>query len=139
MFEQIINLQRTFQEHCGLPINGTEEERNQLAETYLYKCIDEIIELKDTFPSSLNKYRKNQPVENRDEMRKELCDVILWLINFCLAKKIDISELDIELVSTINNNFNKLYEKLGKEAAVKLNESISKFSDSLTRSISSDS
>src|SRR6478736_1147682 len=99
--EEIIAGQREFQALCEVDL-GTivAKDINELSERYLFKAIEEIIELRKTFPSELNQWAKNQGLEDREEILAEFSDVLLFLINFCLVRKISPNEV-LESISQV--------------------------------------
>lgn len=105
---QIIEKQKRFQKLCGKQIE-TEDNftKSFLSEMYLFKAIEEVVELRKTFPSALNESAKIQPEIDRTELLKEFSDVLLFLMNFAILWKISDEELlnTIEFVQT--NNFSK--------------------------------
>ena len=112
--------QRAFQKLCGVPIDDL-ERADELAETFLYKAIEECIELRKTNPSGLMRYSKTQPGEiNRDDMLGELSDVVLFLINFMIVRKITFEELMNNMLKIQENNFKVLLPKLKKEIEEKM-------------------
>lgn len=101
----IFRRQEEFQELCEVNIHTlVASEVNELSEMYLFKAIEEIVELRKTFPSELNKWSKNQGSEKSLEIMSELSDVALFLINFMLVRKIMPRDLlsAIEYVQGIN-------------------------------------
>lgn len=111
--EEILRLQREFQRLCEIDIDTiVAKEINELSETYLFKAIEEIIELRKTFPSELNKWSKSQPdEENKQETLDELSDVGLFLMDFCLVRKITPEQVLEALKTKQKFNFTKLKEK----------------------------
>lgn len=108
----IFEIQRELQRIHGFPIDSLYQgDRDRIAEIYIYKAMEELIELRKTQPSSLIPMSKVQPVINRDEMIKELVDVFLYLANFMLARKISIEEFYETLKKVQANNYKKAVEK----------------------------
>lgn len=115
---QIIEGQREFQKLCEINLDTiVAKEINELSERYLFKAIEEIIELRKTFPSELNQWAKNQPEENRQETLYELSDALFFILNTCLVRKIAPIEVLDALAAVQEINFNKL--KLKKLAILK--------------------
>src|SRR5438552_103480 len=110
--EKIISRQREFQKLADVNLNTiVASEINALSEMYLFKAIEEIIELRKTFPSEINKWSKTQGGENRREILSELSDVLLFLTNFCIVRKITPDEL-LEVMAVVQEmNFIKLKQK----------------------------
>ena len=67
---KIIDRQRAFQALAEVKIDTlVAKDINGISEMYLFKAIEEIVELRKTFPSELNKWSKSQPAEqNRTEL-----------------------------------------------------------------------
>lgn len=113
MLDKIISLQKEFQRLAEVKIDTlVSNEINALSEMYLFKSIEEIVELRKTFPSELNKWSKNQPIEiDKQEVLAELSDVLLFIINFCIVRKITPVQV-IETLSKVQEvNFRKLKSK----------------------------
>lgn len=108
----IIKGQEAFQELCEVNIKTiVAKDINEHSERYLFKAIEEIIELRKTFPSELNQWAKNQGSENKQEIKEELADTMMFLINFCLVRRISPQEL-LETMALVQEvNFNKLKQK----------------------------
>lgn len=109
---QLFNSQAEFQRLAGVKIQtNLNSERIRLAEIFLFKAIEEIIELRRTFPSQLNKWSKSQPVVDMTQTKNELCDSILFLTNFALAMDISPEEIATQLQLVQENNFKILKSK----------------------------
>lgn len=111
--DHILRRQLEFQRLVNIPIDEESmETKLHLAENYLFKAVEEIVELRKTMPSSFNKYEKNPSTAEQIQMLKELSDVLLFLINFCLVWNFSIKDImnTIDLVQM--NNFKKLAEKI---------------------------
>jgi uracil-DNA glycosylase family 4 len=109
---QILETQREFQKLAEVNIDTiVASEINALSEMYLFKAIEEIIELRKTFPSELNKWSKTQGDENLRDILSELSDVALFLMNFILARKISLDQLLEFLPVVQEHNFMKLKRK----------------------------
>lgn len=112
--EQIIKRQIEFQYMTGFPINSKlESEKLQLAEFYLMKLIEEVIETRKTFPSQMNPYQKNQPTNfSRDDILAEFVDILLFALNFKILWNFD----DANILSAIEHkqeiNIQKVKDKL---------------------------
>lgn len=110
---KIIDRQRAFQALAEVKIDTlVAKDINGISEMYLFKAIEEIVELRKTFPSELNKWSKSQPAEqNRTELLGELSDVLLFIINFCIVRKIT-PEMLVEAIGKVqDNNFYRLKSK----------------------------
>lgn len=114
MLDEILKRQREFQKLCGINIDTIlASEINSLSENFIFKAIEEMVELRKTFPSELNKWSKSRPLENRRETLDELSDSLLFLANFMLAKKISVPEMLESIQRVQRNNFIKLkYKRL---------------------------
>jgi NTP pyrophosphatase (non-canonical NTP hydrolase) len=112
MMDELLRRQREFQKQAGLKIDTiVESERNQLGEMYLFKAIEEVIELRREFPSTLNKWSKNQKLADRTNILNELSDVMLFLMNFCLVWRITPEELTKNIEQVQCWNIGRLAEK----------------------------
>lgn len=108
--DQIIK-QMEFQDLVGVKIDDLSElERSTLSEKYLFKAIEEIIELRKTFPSGFF-LEKNTPDFDRDALLREFVDAQLFLANFGILWKIDEEELSRTIDWVQNNNFTKMKKK----------------------------
>ncbi len=121
--ERILKNQIEFQRLCEVDIDTKVASKiNELSEMYLFKAIEEVVELRKTLPSELNKWAKNQGLENHQDVMAELSDVFLFMINFCIVRGIDPEEVLRALGATQEINFIKLKQK---KLAI-LNEEISR-------------
>jgi uncharacterized protein YabN with tetrapyrrole methylase and pyrophosphatase domain len=111
MIDQLLEKQKEFQKLCKIDL---EVEPYHLSEGYLFKAIEEITELRKTFPSSFNKYEKVEKIVNRQRTLEEFCDVILFLMNFALVWKFTQEEVLEALKYVQRNNFHKLQKKESK-------------------------
>lgn len=110
---KIIEAQGEFQKLCGIDFDNIgDKERYAVAEVYVFKAIEELIELRKTFPSTMNSYAKNQILAGRKETVSELVDTFFFLINFSLAMGIDTTTLVNTMNEVQTNNFAKLRSKL---------------------------
>ena len=112
---EITELQKKFQKLCGKHIE-TEDNftKSLLSEMYLFKAIEEIVELRKTFPSALNDSAKIQPKIDRNELLKEFCDVALFLLNFSILWKISLNEFIESLKLVQSNNFKKKIDSINE-------------------------
>ncbi len=115
MGNQLVNLilkQIQFQTKVNLPIETTDEdEKYELGEIYLFKSIEEIVELRKEFPSIMNKYAKNQKKPDMEKILNEFSDVLFFLMNFAILWRIT-PEMMLEKMKEVQtNNFKKLEEK----------------------------
>lgn len=107
--ETIIGKQIEFQKLVGFPIEtNVESVRNELAEKYLFKMIEETVELRREFPSVMNPWSKHQKIADIKRIKEEFSDVILFLMNFMITFKLSPEEMLQELESTQENNFTKI-------------------------------
>lgn len=100
-----------FQRLLGYPVDSlVDSDRNEMAEKYLFKAIEEIIELRREFPSVVNPWSKHQKEANIERVKEEFADVLLFLMNFANVWKLS----DEDIIDTIKkvqiNNFNKIKE-----------------------------
>jgi uracil-DNA glycosylase family 4 len=108
----LIKLQEDFQLAVGFPIDSQlESERNRLSEIFLFKAIEEIIELRKEFPSAMNPWAKTQKFADTSLVLKEYCDVLLFLINFANLWKFSPEQILESLKSVQHANFQKIKEK----------------------------
>ncbi len=112
MLNRVSRRQRAFQTMVGLNIDTiVEEDRNRLAEMYIFKGIEELVELRKTFPSVLNKASKHTPNVDMIRVKEEASDTLLFMLNFLMVFHIDFNEI-LETVDLVqNNNFAKYKEK----------------------------
>lgn len=81
--KQIQEGQKEFQRMVDYPIDSiTAKDRNEMAEKYLFKMIEEVVELRKEFPSVMNPWSKSQKNEDTTRIKEELSDIFLFLINF---------------------------------------------------------
>jgi uracil-DNA glycosylase family 4 len=110
----IMRLQAEFQTAVDINIDSkVETERNKMAETFLFKAIEECVELRKTFPSALNPWAKSQPEKVvREDMLGELSDTLLFLINFMLVFRLQPEEILETMRWKQHINFTKVKERL---------------------------
>src|SRR5436190_12182530 len=107
--EEILKKQVAFQKLVGFPIDtNVESVRNELAEKYLFKMIEEAVELRREFPSVMNPWSKHQKAADLTRIKEEFSDVVLFLMNFMLTFKMDPTEVLEQLEATQANNFKKI-------------------------------
>jgi hypothetical protein len=107
MLNSIIENQKVFQRRVGVPIDDKAQE-NFLAEMFLFKAIEEIIELRKEFPSGFNPKSKTMNYSSDSRLYEELSDVVLFLVNFMLVKNLSIQKLSQTVCKVQENNFKKL-------------------------------
>lgn len=111
--DTIIYFQKEFQRLLGIPVDSlAESDILQMAELHCFKAIEEIIELRKTFPSTLNKHEKNKAAINRDNILAELCDSLMYHINFASVWGFTPDEVISKLGAVQLNNFIKAKEKI---------------------------
>lgn len=109
---EVIQKQKNFQVLVDFPFECLREvERNEASEKYLFKAIEEIIELRKEFPSAINPWSKIQKFADMSRVKEEFCDVLLFLINFMNVWKFTPEELFETLISVQQNNFNSIKQK----------------------------
>ena len=119
----LLQNQIEFQKLVGLPIDTVvESERDRLAEIYIFKMIEESVELRREFPSTMNAWSKTNKPANMDRIKEEFSDVMFFLINFMLTFKLTPEEMLEQLELVQSNNFKKIKSKMMKS----LNEDILK-------------
>lgn len=106
----ILQNQITFQNLAGIDILN---EKNNLAlmEGYLFKAIEECVELRKTFPSAFNSVEKNPGNLARPEMLAELADIFLFLANFMIATQLTICEVVQAIEEKQKVNLNTIMRK----------------------------
>lgn len=120
--EKIIETQKEFQRFVGFPIDSNlEQDRNELSEKYVFKLIEEAVELRKEFPSVANPWSKKQKEADINRIKEEMSDVFLFFMNIMATWKVSPEELFETIAQVQNNNFVKVKEKKLKM----LNESIS--------------
>jgi NTP pyrophosphatase (non-canonical NTP hydrolase) len=112
---QIISRQKEFQKAVGFQVDSDKESiRNELSEKYLFKAIEEIVELRKEFPSMMNPWSKSQGLSDEKRVREELVDVLLFLLNFAIVWRITPTEILEEMKKVQDKNFEKMEEKKAK-------------------------
>lgn len=107
-----IEKQKEFQRFVGFPIDSNlESDRNELSEIYLFKMIEEVVELRKEIPSTMNRWSKSQKIVSKDRVLEELSDVIFFLMNFCITWKLSASEILDTMKKVQSDNFQKVKEK----------------------------
>lgn len=108
--DEIFQRQREFQETTNVGIDDS-SKKDFLSEVFLFKAIEEIIELRKEFPSGLNKNSKTMKEADDNRIYEELSDVLLFLVNFMIVRGLDVNTLYDKIGEVQNNNFDKLHEK----------------------------
>lgn len=104
--------QKSFQKFVGAEIDSNvEEERLRLIEIYIYKLIEEGIELRKEFPSMLNIWSKQQKYYELPKVKGEMCDILLFFINICCALDIPFEDMIRHCTQIQANNFAVLKRK----------------------------
>lgn len=110
--QTLIDKQREFQKAVGFPIDSIlESDRNNLSEIFIFKAIEECVELRKEFPSSMNPFAKTQKVADMEGVLGEYSDVLLFLINFASVWNFTSDQILDGLEKVQHNNFLKLKEK----------------------------
>lgn len=105
----IIKGQREFQRALGWPIDSiSETDRNELSEKYIFKMIEEAVELRREFPSTMNPWSKHQKAADLERVKEEFGDVLLFLTNIAIVWQFTPEEILETLVKLQNNNFEKI-------------------------------
>lgn len=116
--KEIVERQREFQKEVGFPIDSVREsDRNEMAEKYLFKAIEEIIELRKEFPSAVNPWSKEQKVADLTRIREEFSDVLLFLINFMIVWRLSPEEILSQLEINQDMNFDYIKKKKATQLA----------------------
>lgn len=123
ILNEIIAKQRDFQKMVGFPIDtNVESVRNEVAEKYIFKMIEEAVELRREFPSVMNPWSKHQKPADMQRIKEEFCDVLLFLMNFMIAFKLSPDEVLEEIHKVQHHNF----EKIKGQMMDQLNQDITK-------------
>lgn len=110
--ERLQEKQKQFQKFVGAEIDSNiEEERLKLIEIYIYKLIEEGIELRKEFPSMLNIWSKQQKYYEMPKVKGEMCDILLFFINICCALDISFEDMIHHCIQIQANNFAVLKRK----------------------------
>ena len=113
---EILQKQKIFQRAVGFPIDSLRSvDRNEMSEKYIFKAIEELIELRKEFPSTMNPWSKTQNAPDRGRILEEFSDVLLFLTNFALVWRIDINELILQIEKTQTKNFESVKVKKMKQ------------------------
>lgn len=108
----IIEKQKDFQRFLGWPIDSNlEEDRDRLFEIFIFKMIEEAIELRKESPSVLNPWSKKQKEADHTRIKEEMSDVLLFFFNLCITWKLPLQELFDTVQKVQENNFMKIKEK----------------------------
>jgi NTP pyrophosphatase (non-canonical NTP hydrolase) len=112
MIDNILQGQKDFQKMVGFPIDSIlDHDRNELSEKYIFKLIEEAIELRKEFPSVINPWSKSQKVADLSRVKEELSDIILFIINFMNVWNFTPEEIGEQLIKTQKQNFQLVKEK----------------------------
>lgn len=110
--DNIIKRQKEFQRAVGFPIDSISEiDRNDMSERYIFKLIEEAVELRKEFPSSINPWSKKQKSADLQRVKEEFSDVVLFLINIAIVWKFSPEQILEILENVQQNNINVLKEK----------------------------
>lgn len=108
----LIERQKEFQRAVGFPIDSIREaDKYEMSEKYLFKMIEEVVELRRTFPSMMNPWSKVQVIPDVERVREEFSDAVLFLLNFAIVWKFSPETILLALESVQDNNFDKLKKK----------------------------
>ena len=123
-FAAIRAVQKEFQRMVDFPVDSmSAADRDEMSEKYLFKAIEEIVELRKEFPSVMNPWSRTQrQIENLDDIKAEFADVYLFLMNFLNVWKISDDEILDAIMAKQEKNFlhiktkkmNILNSELGK-------------------------
>lgn len=110
--KDIIERQREFERLVGFAIDSPlASVRDTLSEIFLFKAIEEIVELRKEMPSTMNAWSKKNHEANKERVLEELSDVLFFLMNFCLSWKLTPEEVLETMKKVQANNFQKVKEK----------------------------
>lgn len=115
----IMNIQTVFQCMMGVDI-ADPKQIDTLSESYLFKAVEEIVELRRTTPAAILPYWKSQiKTIDREAMLKELADVLLYLSNFMLVREVTPPEI-LEAIRQVQiGNIRTLQSRIRKDAESK--------------------
>lgn len=112
MIEDIYQRQYSFQKFIDFPVDSNlEDDRNEMSEKFVFKLIEESIELRKEFPSMMNPWSKSQKQPDLIRIKEELSDVFLFFINFLMVWKIDFGDFTNFVKTIQDRNFQKIKEK----------------------------
>lgn len=107
--KKLFSVQFRFQKFVGFPIDSIlEQDRNEMSEKYIFKMIEEAIELRREFPSVMNPWSKHQKGADLDRIKQELSDVFLFFSNLLLVWKIPFDEFVEYVFEVQKKNFLKI-------------------------------
>ena len=110
--ENLIQKQIEFEKFVSFPIDSIlESDRNKLSEIFIFKLIEELIELRKEAPSVMNPWSKSNKPANLLRIREELSDVSLFFLNLLITWRISPLDLLSQTEITQQNNFDKVKEK----------------------------
>ena len=110
--DRLFERQREFQRFVDFPIDSVREsDRNELSEKYIFKLIEEAVELRKEFPSVANPWSKKQKAADIDRIKEEFCDVVMFAINIALTWKLTPDEIFDALCKVQDNNFRNVKQK----------------------------
>ena len=110
--QKIKERQIEFQRLVGFPIDSKlETDRNELSEKYVFKLIEEAIELRKEFPSIMNPWSKKNKPADLSRIKEEMSDVLLFFINLLITWRIDFEDLLKVAQGVQDVNFYKVKEK----------------------------
>lgn len=114
--KSILENQVMYQKLMDIDISSKDPEvMSRLSEVFLFKMIEEAVELRKTIPSSMNKWEKNKPEVSRERILDESSDVLLFFLNFLILWDISPINLFNNVRKVQINNFD-LLKKRQKEA-----------------------
>ena len=110
--EQLRSRQTEFQKFVGFPVESSlEKDRNDMSEKYVFKLIEEAIEFRKEFPSSINPWSKHQKFADETRLKEEFSDILLFAINIANLWKFSTEDMLEVLKQTQINNFLKVKVK----------------------------
>lgn len=110
--ETIIEKQKDFQRFVNFPIDSNlESDRNELSEKFIYKLIEECIELRKEAPSAMNPWSKKQKEADMTRIKEEMSDIFLFFCNIMITWRISPSEILSQITQVQEQNFVKVKER----------------------------
>lgn len=121
--DDIVHKQIQFQIEVGYPIDSKKEaDLTEMSEKYIFKAIEELVELRKEFPSVMNPWSKEQKTADRSRILEELAGVLLFIMNFAAIWKIS----DTEILETIKFVQERNFTTLKRKKLDQFNESVLK-------------
>jgi uracil-DNA glycosylase family 4 len=82
-----------------------------MSEKYVFKLIEEAVELRKEFPSVVNPWSKKQKLADLQRVKEEFSDVLLFALNIAIVWRFKPEDVIKELIEVQHNNFLNLKKK----------------------------